>query len=193
MSLPLRLAFLSPAHLPAEWVAHFTGIRTQGRSPQTPSEGVPPPGSPLLKPHYWCTTKPTGVVSFLGGADMWGPIRLAPSLCPSGGPTDPSAIDAPQRVGVIQASGSVEVLFRSRRISGAVTSGDIADWIVISNNVGGLSDQDMCVFRSKWATDSGGMWATDSAGEWATDSGGMWVQFSGMSGMVDSVTGMVVQ
>ena len=31
ISLPLRLAFLSPAHLPAEWVAHFTGIRTKGK------------------------------------------------------------------------------------------------------------------------------------------------------------------
>jgi hypothetical protein len=48
-----------------------------------------------------------------------------------------------------------------------------------------------CVFRSKWATDSGGKWATDSAGKWATDSGGMWVQFSGTSGTVDSVTGTV--
>jgi len=48
-----------------------------------------------------------------------------------------------------------------------------------------------CVFRLKWATDSGEKWATDSAGKWATDSGGMWVQFSGTSGTVDSVTGTV--
>ena len=46
-----------------------------------------------------------------------------------------------------------------------------------------------CVFRSKWAGDSGEQWATDSAGKWATHSGGMWVQFLGTSGMVDSVTG----
>ena len=30
-----------------------------------------------------------------------------------------------------------------------------------------------CVFRSKWATDSGKKWATDSASNWATDSGGI--------------------
>ena len=30
-----------------------------------------------------------------------------------------------------------------------------------------------CVFRSKWATDSGKKWATDSASKWATDSGGI--------------------
>jgi hypothetical protein len=51
----------------------------------------------------------------------------------------------------------------------------------------------MCVFRSKWATDSGEEWATHSGGKWATDSGGMWVHFSGTTGMVDSVTGMVAQ
>jgi hypothetical protein len=65
---------------------------------------------------------------------------------------------------------------------------------------GGVPDPE-CVFRSKWATDSAGKWATDSgeqwatnsASKWATDSGGMWVHFSGMSGTVDSVTGMVAQ
>ena len=31
----------------------------------------------------------------------------------------------------------------------------------------------LCVFRSKWATDSGKKWATDSASKWATDSGGI--------------------
>ena len=51
--------------------------------------------------------------------------------------------------------------------------------------------RDKCVFRSKWATDSGGMWATDSGGKWATDSGGMWVQVSPVTGMLDSVTGTV--
>ncbi len=51
----------------------------------------------------------------------------------------------------------------------------------------------LCVFRSKWASDSGEEWATDSASKWATGSGGMWVQFSGRSGTVDSVTGMVAQ
>ena len=30
-----------------------------------------------------------------------------------------------------------------------------------------------CVFRSKWATDSGKKWATDSASNWAADSGAM--------------------
>ena len=47
----------------------------------------------------------------------------------------------------------------------------------------------LCVFRSKWATDSGGMWATDSGGKWATDSGVMWVQLSPVTGMLESVTG----
>ena len=40
-----------------------------------------------------------------------------------------------------------------------------------------------CVFRSKWATDSGG--------KWATDSGGMWVQLSPVTGTLDSVAGTV--
>jgi hypothetical protein len=48
-----------------------------------------------------------------------------------------------------------------------------------------------CVFRSKWAADSGGMWATDSGGKWATDSGEMWVQLSPVTGTLDSVTGTV--
>ena len=41
--------------------------RQLGAFPQPPSEGVPPPASPLLKPLYWCTLKPTGAVQSLGG------------------------------------------------------------------------------------------------------------------------------
>ena len=37
----------------------------------------------------------------------------------------------------------------------------------------------ICVFRSKWATDSADKWATDSAGMWATDSASVWATHSG--------------
>jgi hypothetical protein len=40
-----------------------------GRSPRPPSEGVPPPASPLLNPFYWCTLRPTGAVQSLGGGN----------------------------------------------------------------------------------------------------------------------------
>jgi hypothetical protein len=45
--------------------------RQLGAFPQPPSEGVPPPASPLLKPLYWCTSKTTDAVQSLGGADSW--------------------------------------------------------------------------------------------------------------------------
>ncbi len=53
-----------------EW---YRVLANWGRSPQTPSEGVPPPASPLLKPLYWCTFKPTGAMHSMTGANTRAP------------------------------------------------------------------------------------------------------------------------
>ena len=68
------------------WCRVLPRLRQLGAVPQTPSEGVPPPASPLLKTIHWCTAKPTDAVPFLDGADTH-PLRrmraAVESLCAS--------------------------------------------------------------------------------------------------------------